>query len=223
MVVSKESLVLKSLAVYRSEPQVNLLSAPAMAKTVLVTGGAGYIGSHTVLQLVLSGFKAVVVDNLDNSSEVAIKRVAELAGEFGKNIDFYKVFRLVGLSWFPFTFTVSDFFYFCYDLYDSKLKLSPTYALCRFYIFTVGSGDGTLSRYFPKLNWIGPSSASLSVISAFNRAYATVRKKRTSVDYLLNGLFATNKIHRSFCRLIFGTRKLWKKYLPPQRKTGALF
>ncbi|XP_061374113.1 UDP-glucose 4-epimerase GEPI48-like [Gastrolobium bilobum] len=60
-------------------------------KTVLVTGGAGYIGSHTVLQLLLGGFKAVVVDNLDNSSEVAINRVRELAGEFGNNLSFHKV------------------------------------------------------------------------------------------------------------------------------------
>lgn len=60
-------------------------------KTVLVTGGAGYIGSHTVLQLLLGGFKSVVVDNLDNSSEVAIHRVKELAGEFGNNLSFHKV------------------------------------------------------------------------------------------------------------------------------------
>ncbi|MCI53322.1 UDP-glucose 4-epimerase GEPI48-like, partial [Trifolium medium] len=60
-------------------------------KTVLVTGGAGYIGSHTVLQLLLGGFKAVVVDNLDNSSEVAIHRVKELAAEFGNNLNFHKV------------------------------------------------------------------------------------------------------------------------------------
>ncbi|XP_078431295.1 UDP-glucose 4-epimerase 1-like [Wolffia australiana] len=62
-----------------------------MGKTVLVTGGAGYIGSHTVLELVKAGFKAVVVDNLDNSSEVAVKRAAELAGDSGKNIDFHKI------------------------------------------------------------------------------------------------------------------------------------
>ncbi|KAK7366538.1 hypothetical protein VNO80_08531 [Phaseolus coccineus] len=62
-----------------------------LRKTVLVTGGAGYIGSHTVLQLLLGGFTTVVVDNLDNSSEVAIHRVPELAGEFGNNLSFHKV------------------------------------------------------------------------------------------------------------------------------------
>ncbi|XP_042417233.1 UDP-glucose 4-epimerase GEPI48-like [Zingiber officinale] len=61
------------------------------AGRVLVTGGAGYIGSHTVLQLLLEGCSVVVVDNLDNSSEVAIQRVAELAGEFRKNLTFHKI------------------------------------------------------------------------------------------------------------------------------------
>ncbi|XP_014619250.1 UDP-glucose 4-epimerase GEPI48 isoform X1 [Glycine max] len=60
-------------------------------KTVLVTGGAGYIGTHTVLQLLLGGCRTVVVDNLDNSSEVSIHRVRELAGEFGNNLSFHKV------------------------------------------------------------------------------------------------------------------------------------
>ncbi|XP_052482887.1 UDP-glucose 4-epimerase GEPI48 isoform X2 [Gossypium raimondii] len=62
-----------------------------MSKTILVTGGAGYVGSHTVLQLLLSGYKTVVVDNLDNSSDVAPKRVKELAGEFGRNLSFHQV------------------------------------------------------------------------------------------------------------------------------------
>ncbi|KAJ1386087.1 UDP-glucose 4-epimerase [Sesbania bispinosa] len=62
-----------------------------LQKTVLVTGGAGYIGSHTVLQLLLGGFKAVVVDNLDNASEISIHRVKDLAGEFGNNLSFHKV------------------------------------------------------------------------------------------------------------------------------------
>ncbi|OAY83151.1 UDP-glucose 4-epimerase GEPI48 [Ananas comosus] len=62
-----------------------------MAKSILVTGGAGYIGSHTVLQLLLGGFRAIVVDNLDNSSEEAIRRVGEIAGESRENLTFYKV------------------------------------------------------------------------------------------------------------------------------------
>ncbi|CAL9085982.1 unnamed protein product [Musa acuminata var. zebrina] len=66
-------------------------SPPAVARTILVTGGAGYIGSHTVLQLLKGGFRTVVVDNLDNSSEVAVERVRELAGEFGKNLAFHRV------------------------------------------------------------------------------------------------------------------------------------
>ncbi|KAF8413325.1 hypothetical protein HHK36_001304 [Tetracentron sinense] len=62
-----------------------------MGKNILVTGGAGYIGTHTVLQLLLGGFKVVIIDNLDNSSEIAIKRVTELAGEFGKNLVFHQM------------------------------------------------------------------------------------------------------------------------------------
>lgn len=62
-----------------------------MSKSILVTGGAGYIGSHTVLQLLLGGYKTVVIDNLDNSSEIALKRVKEIAGEHGSNLSFHKV------------------------------------------------------------------------------------------------------------------------------------
>ncbi|KAI3804482.1 hypothetical protein L1987_26056 [Smallanthus sonchifolius] len=58
---------------------------------VLVTGGAGYIGSHTVLQLLLSGYKTVVIDNLDNSSQLAINRVQELAGDHAVNLIFHKM------------------------------------------------------------------------------------------------------------------------------------
>ncbi len=45
---------------------------------ILVTGGTGYIGSHTLVELLLAGHDAVVVDNLVNSSEVSLKRVAEI-------------------------------------------------------------------------------------------------------------------------------------------------
>eukprot|EP00959_Pyramimonas_sp_CCMP1952_P450696 9436412-Pyramimonas_sp.AAC.2 len=63
----------------------------AGAGTVLVTGGAGYIGTHTSLCLLSQGFHVVVVDNLSNSSEEAIVRTKALAGDKGKNLVFYKV------------------------------------------------------------------------------------------------------------------------------------
>ncbi len=47
---------------------------------ILVTGGTGYIGSHTTLQLLQAGMHVVVLDNLSNSSAESLKRVAALAG-----------------------------------------------------------------------------------------------------------------------------------------------
>ena len=46
---------------------------------ILVTGGAGYIGSHTALTLLRSGFGVVVFDNLSNSSVQSLHRIRELA------------------------------------------------------------------------------------------------------------------------------------------------
>ena len=69
------------------------LPGASAGRTVLVTGGAGYIGSHAVLQLLLAGFRAVVVDNLNNSSELAVRRVAALAGDHSRNLSFHKVTR----------------------------------------------------------------------------------------------------------------------------------
>ena len=48
--------------------------------TILVTGGAGYIGSHTCVELLAAGYGVVVVDNLSNSKPEALKRVEEIAG-----------------------------------------------------------------------------------------------------------------------------------------------
>lgn len=48
---------------------------------ILVTGGAGYIGSHTCIELLNNNFDVLVVDNLDNSSPEALKRVEEITGK----------------------------------------------------------------------------------------------------------------------------------------------
>ena len=54
---------------------------------ILVAGGAGYIGSHTCVELLNRGYEVVVIDNLYNSSEVALERVKEITG---KSLKFYK-------------------------------------------------------------------------------------------------------------------------------------
>ena len=56
-------------------------------ETILVTGGAGYIGSHTVLELLNKGYNVVVMDNLCNSSKESLRRVEELTG---KKVTFYE-------------------------------------------------------------------------------------------------------------------------------------
>ncbi|MBD3768444.1 MAG: UDP-glucose 4-epimerase GalE, partial [Gammaproteobacteria bacterium] len=48
---------------------------------ILVTGGAGYIGSHTCVELLAAGFDLVVLDNLSNSSRESLKRVEQIAGK----------------------------------------------------------------------------------------------------------------------------------------------
>ena len=58
---------------------------------VLVTGGAGFIGSHTVVQLLEDGYQVVIVDDLSNSSAVAVDRVKTIVGdEAAKNLTFYE-------------------------------------------------------------------------------------------------------------------------------------
>ena len=55
---------------------------------ILLTGGAGFIGSHTLVELNAAGHETVVIDNLSNSNPKSLERVAELTG---KQIPFYKV------------------------------------------------------------------------------------------------------------------------------------
>lgn len=52
-----------------------------MSKTILVPGGAGYIGSHTVLDLLKKGFTPIIVDNFSNSTKKVIGILEELSGE----------------------------------------------------------------------------------------------------------------------------------------------
>ena len=54
---------------------------------ILVTGGAGYIGSHTIIELLASGHGVVVVDNLSNSSAESLRRVEEITGQ---SVPFYE-------------------------------------------------------------------------------------------------------------------------------------
>ncbi len=55
---------------------------------ILVTGGAGYIGSHTCVELLQSGHEVVVIDNLSNSNKISLTRVEEITGHA---ISFYHI------------------------------------------------------------------------------------------------------------------------------------
>jgi UDP-glucose 4-epimerase len=60
-----------------------------MASRVLVTGGAGYIGSHTCVELLAAGHGVVIVDDLSNSSPTAVDRIRQLAGP-GADLEFHR-------------------------------------------------------------------------------------------------------------------------------------
>ena len=58
---------------------------------VLVTGGAGFIGSHTVVELLAKDYQVVIVDDLSNSSPIAVDRIKQIAGdEAAKRLTFYE-------------------------------------------------------------------------------------------------------------------------------------
>lgn len=56
-------------------------------KTILVTGGAGYIGSHTCIELMKSGYEVVIIDDLSNSKRIAVDRIEQISG---KKVTFYQ-------------------------------------------------------------------------------------------------------------------------------------
>ncbi len=57
-------------------------------KTVLISGGAGYIGSHTAVELINANYEVVIIDNLSNSEKEAVKGIEKITG---KNIIFEEV------------------------------------------------------------------------------------------------------------------------------------
>ncbi len=59
--------------------------------TILVTGGAGFIGSHTCIELLEQGYNVVIVDNLSNSSNIAVDRIRELSGASDEQLVFYEL------------------------------------------------------------------------------------------------------------------------------------
>ena len=59
-----------------------------MTNTILITGGAGYIGSHTLVEFLRAGLDLVVIDNLSNSKREALRRVERISG---KSVAFYQV------------------------------------------------------------------------------------------------------------------------------------
>ncbi len=54
---------------------------------ILITGGAGYIGSHTCVELLNNGYELIIIDNLSNSSRKSIDRIAQLSNN---NFKFYE-------------------------------------------------------------------------------------------------------------------------------------
>jgi len=68
------------------------MSPPSSKNTILVTGGCGYVGSHTVLSLLQSGYKVIVLDNLSNApTPEALIRVQRILGRENETIPFYNL------------------------------------------------------------------------------------------------------------------------------------
>lgn len=65
---------------------------------IFVTGGIGFIGSHTVLALLEADYSVTIIDNLDNSFDEAYSRMQKLAGDKKGNMTFIKV-RHCSNSW----------------------------------------------------------------------------------------------------------------------------
>lgn len=65
-----------------------MTTAVQRLETILVTGGAGFVGSHTVVELMAKGYEVVIVDNLVNSKREAVRRVEQIVG---REVPFYDI------------------------------------------------------------------------------------------------------------------------------------
>ena len=68
---------------------------------ILVTGGAGFIGSHTCVEMLNAGYEVIVVDNLCNASEEAIRRVEKITG---KNVTFANMSDKIDIDASPYIY-----------------------------------------------------------------------------------------------------------------------
>ena len=114
-------------------------------KEILVTGGMGYIGSHTVIELIQNGYYPVIVDNLVNSKEEVLNRLEIITGE---KVEFHKV-----------------------DVRDEK-KLSEVFAKHNFYAVIHFAGLKAVgeSVKFPDLyydNNLGSTNTLLKVMEKY--------------------------------------------------------
>ena len=166
-------------------------------QTILVTGGTGFIGSHTVLELVNSGFQVVVMDNLSNSKTASLLRVEELTG---KKIPFHKV-DLLDTQSLNKLFTDYDFdgvIHFAglkavgesveKPLYYYKNNISGTVNLCE-----IMSKHGIKNIVFsssatvygdPEINPI-PETAPVTAVNPYGRTKLTI-------EYILKELYESD-------------------------------
>lgn len=70
--------------------QIKCLALPHNELTILVTGGAGFIGSHTCIELLGQNYNVVIVDDISNSSKIAVERIRELSGADENQLAFYE-------------------------------------------------------------------------------------------------------------------------------------
>ena len=118
--------------------------------SVLLSGGAGYIGTHTIICLLESGYDVTVVDNLVNSNEESLKRVLEITGCDSSRVRFYQV-----------------------DLCDEEalehvFLTSPTFASCIHFGGLKAVGESVQKPIYYYKNNLGSTLNLLSLMDKYN-------------------------------------------------------